>query len=113
MSASQECSDAPAGLSSRERLETAWNYQEPDRAPIEMGISKEAAQHPRAARLVELIRDHADHFGGWSPPWGHFCLDHTYEEEVIEEKPGEFTRRKRVHHTAAGDFTAVTYPIAL
>ncbi|MEW6357464.1 MAG: uroporphyrinogen decarboxylase family protein [Planctomycetota bacterium] len=96
-------------LTSRERLETAWNFEEPDRVPIEMSISKEAAADPRAAKLVELIRQHSDYFYGWSPPWGYFGLENTYEEEVIDEKPGEYVRRKRTYHTPAGDFTAQTY----
>ena len=99
----------PRELTSRERLETTWNYQEPDRVPIEMAISRDAAQNPRAAELVALMEQYVDRFGGWSPPWGYFGLENTYEEEVVEEKPGEYTRRRRTYHTPAGDFTAITY----
>lgn len=99
----------PDAMTSKERLETAWNYREPDRVPIEMGIAKEAAQHPRAAELVELIRRHVDHFGGWSPSWGFFGLECSYHEEITDEKPGQYVRRRRTYRTQAGDFTAVTY----
>ena len=96
-------------MTSRERLETTWNYQEPDRVPIEMGISRDAAQNPRAAELVALMEQYVDRFGGWSPPWGYFGLENTYEEEVVEDKPGEYARRRRTYHTPAGEFTAITY----
>ncbi|NOZ21070.1 MAG: hypothetical protein GXP25_08265 [Planctomycetes bacterium] len=96
-------------LTSRERLEKVWNFEEPDRVPIEINITKGATEDPRAAELVELIRKHADRFYGWGPPWGYFGMDNTYEEEVIDEKPGEYVRRRRVYHTPAGDFTARTY----
>ena len=96
-------------MTSRERLETAWDYQEPDRVPIEMNIAPSARQDPRAAELVALIDQHVDLFGGWGPAWGYFGLEATHQVEVIEEKPGEYTRHRRTWHTPVGDFSAVTY----
>lgn len=96
-------------MTSRERLETAWNFQEPDRVPIEMNIAPSAQQDTRAAELVALIEQYVDHFGGWGLPNGYFGLDCKHEVEVVEEKPGEYTRHRRTYHTPVGDFSAITY----
>ena len=64
-------------MTSRERLETAWRFQEPDRVPIELNIAPSATEDPRAADLVALIDKYTDKFGGWSPPWGYFCMEST------------------------------------
>ena len=97
-------------LTHRQRLETAWRFEEPDRVPIEMKVSQKTRAHPMAAKLVEMIDRHADHFC-FAPgaDFGFLGLPTEYTEAVIEEQPGEFRRLERTHQTPAGVFTAVTY----
>ncbi len=99
----------PDAMTSRERLETAWSFEEPDRVPIEAGIAPSAREDPRAAEMVALVDQYHDAFGGWGPAWGYFGLEAHHTVEVIDEKPGEYTRRRRTWHTPVGDFSAVTY----
>ena len=40
-------------MTHRERLETAWRHEEPDRVPIEMRIPDRVREHP-ADRMDEL-----------------------------------------------------------
>ena len=97
-------------MTHRERLETAWRLEEPDRVPIELELSAHAREHPRAGRVVELIEEHADNFT-WAPGagWGFFGFPTQYREEVFEDRPGVGRRMRRVHETPAGTFTAVTF----
>jgi len=94
----------------RERIETAWRFEEPDRVPVELKISPAVAELPIAARLVALIEEHASNFEGvGGPDFGFLGFPTEYTEEVIEEVPGEYRRVRRVHRTTAGTFTALTY----
>ncbi|MHB9130703.1 MAG: uroporphyrinogen decarboxylase family protein [Armatimonadota bacterium] len=98
-------------MTHRERLETAWSFREPDRVPIELGLTELMQQDPRAARLIALVEEHADNFIG-VPGASFGFLGFPYlggREEVIEERPGEFKRILRVTETPAGTFTAITY----
>jgi len=96
-------------MTHRERFETAWRFREPDRVPIELSVSGNAREHPRAAHLVELISEHADNVTwGHGADWGFFGLPTEYTEETIEDVPGEQRRIRRTHKTPAGTFTAVT-----
>jgi len=96
-------------MTSKERLETAASFREPDRIPIELQISERARELPELEKLVEFIDTEADNFL-YVPAvdWGFFGLDSEYEEEVIEDVPGEYQKMRRVHHTEAGDFFAIT-----
>lgn len=97
-------------MTHRERLETAWRFEEPDRVPIELRIHEAVRENPKAARLVELMDEHADNFAGvHSPDFGFMGFPTTYSEETIEERPGEYKRIRRTHETPAGTFTAITY----
>lgn len=99
-------------MNSRERIERAWRFEEPDRVPIEMYLGEETRKDPRARRLCELIDEYADnwHTVGWWPFWGWFGMDAEPPlEEVIDERPGEYKRVRHTRRTADGDFTAVTY----
>ncbi|HUU42836.1 MAG TPA: hypothetical protein VMX57_03600, partial [Planctomycetota bacterium] len=97
-------------MTHRERLETAWRHEEPDRVPIELSIAPGALEHPRAQRLRELVDEHADNFLGITgPDFGFLGLPTEYTEEVVEDRPGEYKRMRRTHRTAAGDFTAITW----
>ena len=96
-------------MTSKERLETAWLFQEPDRVPVELQISQRAREHPRAKRLLELIAEHADNFcGAPGYDWGFMGHAATYSERILEERPGEFIRRERAFETPAGRFSAIT-----
>ena len=95
-------------MTHRERLETAWSHEEPDRVPIELRIEASARTDPRAARLVELMDEHADNFfGARGYDWGFMGWPSSASKRVIEECPGEFTRWEHRLETPAGDFTAV------
>jgi hypothetical protein len=97
-------------MSHRQRLETAWNFREPDRVPVEMGVSSEVRNHPSGQRLLDLIAEHADNFA-WAggADWGFLGFPTTYHEETIEDKPGQYRRIRRTHETTAGTFTAITW----
>jgi len=95
-------------MTSKERLEMAWSFQEPDRVPIELRISPNAYQHPGAQRVRELIEQCTDNFHQCAPyDWGFLGLPATYSEKEIERKPGEFVRIERTYDTCAGPFTAI------
>ena len=100
----------PGGfVSHRERLALAWSFREPDRVPIEMGLSPELRRHPKAGWLAELVDQHADNFVClWGVGQGFLGFPSTYRETVIEDRPGEYRRLERVHETLAGAFRAVT-----
>ena len=96
-------------MTSRERLETAAAFREPDRIPIELQINPRSRELPGMKRLVEFIDHEADNF--LSVPavdWGFFGLDSDYTEEMIEDVPGDHRRMRRSHRTAVGEFFAVT-----
>ena len=96
-------------MNSRERFETAWSFQEPDRVPIELRIGAEAARDPAAERVVELIEKYADNVYGASPfDWGFLGWESRATERVIERRPGEYVRFERVQETPSGRFVAVT-----
>jgi len=96
-------------MTSRERLLTTASFREPDRVPIELQISEKARELPECRRLVEFIDTEADNFiGVRAVDWGFFGLPCEQEEEIIEDRPGEFRRIRRVRKTAAGDFFAIT-----
>ena len=96
-------------MTRKERLETAWSFREPDRVPIELGLSPRYRAHPLAGRLAELVDTYADNIQ-WtsSASFGFFGFPSEYTEEVIEEQPGEFHRLRHTQRTAIGDFTAIT-----
>ena len=96
-------------MTSRERIEKAWNFEEPDRVPFELYIMKEAAENPLCDRLKALIERHADNWSCWGPSWGWFGMDYQEEREVIEERVGEYRRERWTRRTPAGDFVQVTY----
>jgi hypothetical protein len=96
-------------MTSRERLEHVWNFQEPDRVPIEMNISAEAARDPRSAKVRELMAKYSDRFYGWSPNWGWFGMPVKTESKVIEHKPGEYKRVQRIVHSPIGDFDSIDW----
>jgi hypothetical protein len=96
-------------MTSRERLEHVWNFQEPDRVPIEMNISAEAARDPRSAKVRELMAKYSDRFYGWSPNWGWFGMPVKTESKVIEDKPGEYKRVQRIVHSPIGDFDSIDW----
>lgn len=98
-------------MTSRERIETAWSFREPDRVPIELELSAAVLKHPRAARLQELVAEHVDNFVGVASgaAWGFFGLPSQYAEEEIERVPGSHWRVRHVQDTPAGRFTAVTW----
>ena len=97
-------------MTSKERLETAWSFQEPDRVPIEFGLTDEARHHPRAERVVALMDQYADNFvPGHSYDWGFLGWPATQSERILERRPGEFTRKELTIDTPAGRFNALTY----
>ncbi len=91
-------------------METAWSHLEPDRVPIELGVPTAVRKHPKAGRLCELADQYATDFG-WAPApdWGFLGLPLETSEEVIEDVPGQFQRKRRIHRTPVGEFTALTY----
>lgn len=96
-------------MTSKERLLTAWSFEEPDRVPIELNISEPALEFEEAERVVRFIDEEADNFyGAPGADWGFLGLPATYEDEVVEDVPGDFLRKRRVYHTEAGDFWALT-----
>lgn len=96
-------------MNSRERMLTTWSHQEPDRVPIELQISPASREFPEAESIVRFIEEEADNFrGAPAANWGFLGLSATYGEEVIEDVPGDYLRKRRVYTTEAGDFWAVT-----
>lgn len=93
-----------------ERWLTAASFREPDRVPVELQISAKARQRPECARIVEFIDTGADNIGGipGGPQWGFFGLTTDYREEVIEDVPGEYLCKRKVHRTVVGEFHAIT-----
>jgi len=96
-------------LTPRQRLETAWSFREPDRVPIELALDVAVAADPRSARVRALIATYCDRFVSWSPGWGFLGLPVEEEVQVVQEVPGRGVRQRRVRHTPAGDFVAITW----
>ncbi len=97
-------------MTHRERLETAWDFREPDRVPIEIRISPRWSEHPAAAEVNTLIAEHADNFiGADGADFGFLGYPTHYSEDVVEDVPGRYTIRRRVHKTPAGTFDGLTY----
>ena len=97
------------GMTSRERIETAWNFEEPDRVPFELYLWPGVKEDPACARLSDLIDRYADNWHGWGPNWGWFGMDYEDEEEVIEERPNEYRRVRCRRKTPAGSFEQITW----
>ena len=96
-------------MDSQTRLLTAWSHREPDRVPIELRITPEAAAFPEAERIVDFIAHEADNFGGApGADWGFLGLDAEYAEETIEDVPGDYYRLRRTYATPVGEFHAIT-----
>jgi hypothetical protein len=86
-----------AAMTHRERLETAWSFSEADRVPIEIQISPHAAERPESDRVRELIAEHADNLVYPEPAdWGFFCFPSESSQEIIEDRPGEYRRIRRI-----------------
>ena len=87
----------------------SWNFEEPDRVPLEIYLYPAARNLPGADKILEFQENEADNFRGVHGfDWGFMGLDSQYAEEVIEDVPGAFKRVLRTHSTTAGKFTAVT-----
>ncbi len=96
-------------MNSKERMLKAWNFEEPDRVPIEIYLYPPAAGLPGADKIREFQDNEADNFRGVPGfDWGFMGIDSIYSEEVIEDVPGDFRRLLRTQTTSAGDFTAIT-----
>lgn len=96
-------------MTSKERLQTAWSFNEPDRVPIELRLYPPAIGLPRSEIIQKFIAEEADNFRGGVPgfDWGFFGMDCEYREEVIEDVPGKYKRTRKVYSTAIGDFDAI------
>jgi hypothetical protein len=96
-------------MNSRERLLTAWSGLEPDRVPIELRLSPSALEFSRGQEIQRFVSEEADNFFGiGAVDWGFLGLPTQYTEEVIEDAPGDFLRKRRVHRTQVGEFYAIT-----
>lgn len=98
-------------MTHKERLQTAWDFKEPDRVPFALGgLSEHALSRPRAGRIMELNNIHSDTMTALPGcEFGFMGFPTRYSEEVIEQVPGKYKRIRRVHDTTAGRFTAVTF----
>ncbi|MHB1355573.1 MAG: uroporphyrinogen decarboxylase family protein [Anaerolineae bacterium] len=96
-------------MNSKQRLLSTAAFREPDRVPIELSLPAEARGLPEVEGIAEFIANEVDHFVGVAPiDWGFLGLDSKYQEEIIQDVPGEFRRIRRTQHTVAGDFYAIT-----
>ena len=96
-------------MTSRQRLQTAWSYQEPDRVPIEIHLYAPAKGVPGSEIIEKFIAEEADNFTGVAGfNWGFFGIDAEYREEVVEDVPDKYRRIRRVYSTAVGEFDAIT-----
>ncbi|MBT3378452.1 MAG: hypothetical protein HN742_01840 [Lentisphaerae bacterium] len=97
-------------MTRQNRWLTAASFREADRVPIELQISAAARKRPECERIVAFIDDGADNFLGMpgGAQWGFFGLTTEYSEEVTEDVPGEYRRKRKVHRTPVGDFHAIT-----
>ena len=96
-------------MDSKSRMLQAWNFEEPDRVPIEMYLYIYAEGLPGADIIRDFQENEADNFRGVKGfDWGFLGLDSVYTEKVIEDVPDDFKRVLRTYSTQAGDFTAIT-----
>jgi hypothetical protein len=95
-------------VTSRERIEKTWDFEEPDRVPFELYIMPEVKDNPLCAGINDLIEKYADNWSGWGPSWGWFGLDIVDQEEWLDHRPDDSRMKKTTRHTAAGDFTQIT-----
>lgn len=96
-------------MDSRTRLLTAWSFREPDRVPIEIELAEPAYVFPEAHKIADFVEHEADNMmGAPGADWGFCGLRSAYQEEVIEDVPGDHYRMRRVHLTSAGEFHAIT-----
>lgn len=96
-------------MDSKSRMLKAWNFEEPDRVPLEIRLYSPAKDLPGADKIREFQENEADNFRGIAGfDWGFMGLDTSYTEEIIEDIPGEFKRMLKTHSTPAGKFTAIT-----
>ncbi|MBT3273470.1 MAG: hypothetical protein HN368_09960 [Spirochaetales bacterium] len=96
-------------MDSKSRMLKNWNFEEPDRIPIEIYLYASATGLPGADEISDFEKNEADNFRGVTGfDWGFLGLDSDYSEEIIEEVPGIYTRMQRTHSTPVGDFTAIT-----
>lgn len=96
-------------MDSKSRMLKAWNFEEPDKVPLEIYLYSAAKDLPGADKIREFQDKEADNFRGVPGfDWGFMGLDTTYTEEIIEDIPGEFKRMQKIHSTPAGKFTAIT-----
>ncbi len=99
-------------MTHKQRFETAWSFREPDRIPIEVGeIAEHVRRHPKAGKVMELIAGAADNLAGLpGMDYGFFGFPVKRREEVvIEDRPGQYQRKRHTQETPAGTFTAITY----
>ncbi|MEN8255298.1 MAG: uroporphyrinogen decarboxylase family protein [Verrucomicrobiota bacterium] len=96
-------------MDSKKRLLKAWNFEEPDRVPIEIQISPAAREYPEAQEIVEFIDNEADNFT-YMPgaDWGFFGIPVKEQFEEVIEETDRFCRKKRTIDTEAGVFYAIT-----
>jgi hypothetical protein len=79
-------------LTSRERLEAAWNHAVPDRVPVELTMADEVRDWPEARRIREFVENQADNFLHVpAADWGFFGLPAERCEEITDYNP---TREK-------------------
>ncbi len=96
-------------MDSKSRMLKNWNFEEPDRVPIEMYLYSHAADLPGADEIRDFQINEADNFWGVKGfDWGFLGLEAVYREEIIEDVPGEYKRLLRTYETSAGDFTAIS-----
>ncbi len=94
-------------MTHRERIETAWDFREPDRVPIEFPVSALVREDPRCERLVRLADEHADNFHGVAGyDWGFLGHPAERTERVLEDAD-RYERIEWTMHTPAGEFVAV------
>jgi hypothetical protein len=97
-------------MTHRERLAAAWDHREPDRIPVSLGVQQEVVNFRDGDKLLRL----AGELDNFSDKWGVITqgfmgVKSEYAEEVIEDRPGEFRKIRRIQKTPAGDFTAITW----
>lgn len=97
-------------MTRKERFLTAASFREPDRVPVEaFHLYPAIRAMPEARRLVEFCDNEACGFiGAPGVDWGFFGLASAAGEEIIEDIPGQYLRKKRTIKTAAGEFSALT-----
>ena len=96
-------------MDSKSRMLKAWNFEEPDRVPIEIYLYPCAEGLPGADKIRDFQENEADNFNGVEGfDWGFFGLDSVYSEEIIEDVPNDFKRILRTQSTSVGDFTAIS-----